>query len=89
MTGQYSTQVVQPVHMSSIMYLGFLIRVTLKSPSSPSTLSTSVYVRTSILGCRPTSTSLGASIHVEHSLVGKVLSSWAIWPPMEGDFSTR
>ena len=42
-----------------------------------------------MLGCRPTSTSLGASIHMEQSLVGKVLSSWAIWPPMLGAFSTR
>ena len=39
-----------------------------------------------MLGCRPTSTSLGASIHIEQSLVGKVLSSWAIWPPMLGAF---
>ncbi len=37
-----------------------------------------------MLGCRPTSTSLGESIHIEQSLVGKVLSSWAIWPPMVG-----
>ncbi len=88
-TGQYSTQVVQPVQLSSIMYLGFLIRVTLKSPASPSTLSTSVSVKTSIFGCRPTSTSLGESIHMEQSLVGKVLSSWAICPPMLGVFSTR
>ena len=35
-----------------------------------------------MLGCRPTSTSLGERIHIEQSLVGKVLSSWAIWPPM-------
>ena len=39
-----------------------------------------------MFGCRPTSTSLGASIHMEQSLVGKVLSSWAIWPPMLGAF---
>jgi hypothetical protein len=44
---------------------------------------------TSIFGCRPTSTSLGERIHMEQSLVGKVLSSWAIWPPMLGAFSTR
>ena len=89
MTGQYSTQDVQPVHLSSIMYLGFFVRLTLKSPASPFTLSTSVRVRISMLGCRPTSTSLGASIHIEQSLVGKVLSSWAMWPPMAGDLSTR
>src|SRR4030042_4017868 len=88
-TGQYSTQVVQPVHLSSRIYLGFLVSVTLKFPASPSTRSTSVYVKTSMLGCRPTSTSLGASIQMEQSLVGKVLSSWAIWPPMAGALSTR
>ena len=53
------------------------------------TRSTSVYVRTSMFGCRPTSTSLGARIHMEQSLVGKVLSSCAMWPPMLGAFSTR
>ena len=58
----------------------------MKSPFSPSTLSTSVYVRISIFGCRPTSTSLGESIHMEQSLVGKVLSSWAMCPPMLGPF---
>jgi hypothetical protein len=26
-------------------------------------------------------------IHIEQSLVGKVLSNWAIVPPMAGDFS--
>jgi NADH:ubiquinone oxidoreductase subunit 4 (subunit M) len=33
--GQYSTQVVQPVHLSSMMYLGFFVRVTVKSPAFP------------------------------------------------------
>mgnify|MGYP005624780881 CR=1 FL=1 len=42
-----------------------------------------------MLICRPTSTSLGERIHMEQSLVGKVLSSLAITPPMAGDFSTR
>ncbi len=42
LTGQYSTQEVQPVHCSSMMYRGFLVRVTLKFPASPSTRSTSV-----------------------------------------------
>ena len=87
--GQYLTQVAQPVHFSSIIYRGFFLRMTLKSPAEPSTLSTSVYVRTSMFGCRPTSTSLGERIHMEQSLVGNVLSSWAICPPMLGSFSTR
>jgi len=33
---------VQPVHLSSMMYLGFFVRVTLKFPTSPATRSTSV-----------------------------------------------
>jgi len=39
--------------------------------------------------CRPTSTSLGEIIHMAQSLVGKVLSSLAIIPPMLDEFSTR
>ena len=31
--------------------------------------------------CLPTSTSLGERVHIEQSFVGKVLSSWAMWPP--------
>jgi len=46
-------------------------------------------VSNSMFRCRPTSTSLGEIIHIEQSLVGKVLSSWAMAPPMAGDFSTR
>ena len=38
---------------------------------------------------RAQSTSFGETIHIEQSLVGKVLSSWVIIPPMVGDFSTR
>ena len=36
--------------------------------------------------CRPTSTSLGEIIHIAHSFVGKVLSSCAITPPIDGSF---
>lgn len=42
-----------------------------------------------IFKCRPTSTSLGEIIHMEQSLVGNVLSSSLITPPMAEDFSTR
>ena len=62
---------------------------TAKFPASPETLSTSARVNSSILRCRPTSTSLGERIHMEQSLVGKVLSNWDIIPPMEEDLSTR
>ena len=34
------------------------------------------------------STILGVRIQAEQSRVGKVLSSWAMRPPMVGDFST-
>ena len=37
----------------------------------------------------PTSTSFGDSMQSEQSLVGKVLSSWAMTPPMAGFSSTR
>ncbi len=43
----------------------------------------------SMLGCRSHSMNLGDSMHMEQSLVGKVLSSWAILPPMVGARSTR
>src|SRR3990172_2641037 len=89
LTGQYSEQAPQPVHLSSKTYLGVLVRVTLKSPASPSTLLTSVRVITSMLGCRLTSLNLGDWIHIEQSLVGKVLSSWDILPPIACPFSTR
>src|SRR3970040_2249490 len=88
-TGQYSKQVVQPVQMSSLMYLGFLFSVTLKSPASPSTRRTSVLVRISTLGCLLHSMSLGDSMHIEQSLVGNVLSSCDILPPMAGVFAFR
>ena len=42
-----------------------------------------------MFACRPTSTSFGAMIHMEQSLVGNVLSSWDMTPPMAGDCSTR
>jgi len=60
-----------------------------KSPSVPEIPVTSARVISSMLTCRPTSTSLGARIHMEQSLVGNVLSNWAMTPPMAGDFSTR
>jgi hypothetical protein len=62
--------------------------VTLKFPSVPSTLSTSAQVIRLMLRCRPTSTSLGEIIHIAQSLVGNVLSSSLITPPMADDFST-
>ena len=42
-----------------------------------------------MFGCRAHSTSFGETMHMEQSLVGKVLSSWVMAPPMEGRRSTR
>ena len=63
--------------------------LTWKFPFSPLMVSTSASVMRLMLMCRPTSTSLGEIIHMAHSLVGKVLSSWAMIPPIPGDLSTR
>ncbi len=41
------------------------------------------------LVCLETSTIFGVRMHWEQSRVGKVSESWIIWPPMEGDRSTR
>jgi hypothetical protein len=38
---------------------------------------------------RAHSTSFGERMHIEQSPVGKVLSSWAIFPPIAGEESTR
>src|SRR5574342_1050025 len=82
--GQYSRQVVQPVQRSSFTYRGLRSSVIWKSPAWPSTASTSVYVRISMFGWRSHSMNFGDSMHIEQSLVGKVLSSCAIFPPMVG-----
>jgi hypothetical protein len=88
-TGQFSTQLPQPVQMSVLTLRARLFTLTLNFPAEPSTDSMSAYVSISIFKCRPTSTSLGEIIHMAQSLVGNVLSSWDMTPPMEGDFSIR
>ena len=89
LTGQTSVQAPQPVHLARSMKRGWLSRVARRWPGSPSTSFNSVRVWTSMLLCRPTSTSLGEMIHMAQSLLGKVLSNWAMVPPMAGPFSTR
>ena len=42
-----------------------------------------------MLGWRAASTILGVRMQAEQSSVGKVLSNWAMRPPMEASFSTR
>jgi len=87
--GQTLAQSPQPVHLSRSMNRGALVIRTVNFPASPSTALTVRRVRISTLGCLPTSTSLGERIQAEQSLVGKVLSSWAMTPPMLMSFSTR
>jgi hypothetical protein len=87
--GQTSAQSPQPVHFAGSMNRGCLWIWTLKRPASPSMDSTWEQVISSILLCRPTSTSTGEMIHIAQSLVGKVLSNWAMTPPMLLDLSSR
>ena len=88
-TGQASTHLPQPVHFSSSTKVAFFSSRTLNPPpSSCSTLRTSVLVMISMLGCELTSYILGASMQIEQSLVGKVLSSRAMVPPIDGVSST-
>ena len=39
--------------------------------------------------CCPTSDIFGVRMHAEQSSVGKVLSNWAMCPPIDGSRSTR
>ncbi|OPX60163.1 MAG: hypothetical protein A4E30_01180 [Methanomassiliicoccales archaeon PtaB.Bin215] len=82
MDGHFSAQRPQPTHLSSRTYRGFFFKVTVKLPASPSTLMTSVKVIMLIMGCLAASTSFGDRMHIEQSLVGKVLSNWDMTPPM-------
>src|SRR5271157_834224 len=87
--GHLDAQSPHPLHLEASTYRGFFNTVTLKLPAFPVTFVTSWYVISSMLGFRNTSTIFGAKMHKLQSLVGKVLSSWAIRPPMDGVFSTR
>ena len=88
-TGQTAVHSPHDVHFNKSTNLGFSFTRAIKFPSSPSSSSRSVFVNNSIFRCRPTSTSLGEITHMVQSLVGNVLSSCAIIPPMANDFSTR
>src|SRR4030042_863274 len=80
--GQCSAHTPQPVHLSSRMYLECFVIVTLKSPAFPSTFLSSAWVRRVMFSCLPVATSFGDTMHIAQSLVGKVLSSCAIVPPL-------
>jgi hypothetical protein len=88
-TGQYWVQTPQPVHFSWSMKRGCCRTLTRKSPACPEISWTSALVMILMLGDRPASTSFGARIQIAQSLVGKVLSSPAMMPPMADDLSTR
>src|SRR4030042_3470669 len=87
--GHTAAQSAQPVHFSGSTLRVLRVTSTLKSPGEPENPVTSESTLSSMLGWRPASTSLGARMHVEQSLVGKVLSSCAIAPPIDGLLSPR
>src|SRR4030066_1761915 len=88
-TVQTSVHSPQPVHFSGSTNRAFFKIFTSKLPGSPFTSFTSEYVSNLIFSRRATSNIFGAKIQIEQSIVGKVLSSWDILPPMLGVFSTR
>src|SRR5512138_1748437 len=78
-----------PVHLSSRTKRGWRFTVRVKLPGSPSSFSTVVFVRISMLRWLASSTSLGPIMQEEQSLVGNVLSSWDMTPPTLGCSSIR
>jgi len=62
---------------------------TLKLPTEPLTSSSSEYVNMVTFSCCPTSDIFGVRMQAEQSRVGKVLSNWAMCPPIEGSRSRR
>ena len=86
---QTSMHSMQPTQASSMMKRGLWRTVTLKLPTYPSTLSTSAIVQRVMLGFERTSVIFGVRMQAAQSRVGKVLSNWAMCPPMEGSRSTR
>src|SRR3972149_11024897 len=86
--GQTLAHSPQP-EQSFVTYRGFFRTLTLKLPMYPLTSWTSLLVSNSMFGCLPASDILGASMQIEQSIVGKVLSSCAILPPILGSRSTR
>src|SRR4030067_980061 len=87
--GHFWAQLPQPVHFLGSTLNDCCLMVTLKLPTSPSSFAILAFVIRSMLWCLPVAPSFGAMMHMAQSLVGKVLSSCAITPPMLGCFSTR
>src|ERR1019366_1918118 len=88
-TGHSAVHAPQPVHFVGSTKRGCFLILTVKFPGCPSTRSTSLKVRSSMSLCRPISPSRGAMVHIAQSLLGKVLSSCAITPPMAGPRSAK
>src|SRR5512136_1473315 len=82
--GQTLAQSPHAVHCFTSTYRAFWCRVTVKLPTKPETFFTVDRVSNSTLGCRDTSTIFGVRMQAEQSRVGKVLSSWAMCPPIDG-----
>ena len=89
LTGQASTHAPHPVHFSSSTYFALFISLTLNFPFTFFTFLTSVFVSISIFSWLSTSNIWGASMQIEQSFVGKVLSSRAIMPPILAVSSTK
>src|SRR3989339_1048604 len=88
-TGHLAMQSPQPVHFVTSMYLAFSLIVTLNLGKSPDTPSTSEYVWSLMFAWSAHMIIFGDRMHMEQSFVGNVLSSCAMWPPMEGLFSPK
>ncbi len=79
----------QLVHLSRSTNRASCFTTALKFPGSPLRSMMSEFVSNSMFKCRPTSTSFGEITHIAQSLVGNVLSSCDIIPPIAEDFSSR
>ena len=75
------------VHFSISIYLGSVTSVAIKLPASPVNSTSWVMGCKSRWSCLVVSDKCGDTVHKSQLLVGKVLSSWVINPPMEYDLS--
>ena len=87
-TGHFSIQMPQPVQSASTSMRGLCLTLILKSPTEPETSTTSLQVWSVMFLWAPASTILGVRMQAAQSSVGKVLSYWAMCPPIDGSRST-
>src|SRR4030042_1350945 len=77
--GQTPLQAPHPMHFSGSTPLGLTQTLTLKSPGTPVTSLTSLYVRRSMFLLWLTCDILGVSMHWLQSSVGNTLGYWIMW----------